>query len=143
MTINYMTTKEFLMAVKGIGLRADIRAASIEVRLDAQRVATIQRHKLLSFELNTEGLGNGQTTLLINAILCYVNTPVDKRTPKDCKLEIYDTGLYVNHISEHEITVTTNKKAARTYNDAGIYDAKTLADKQGVALVVELVDVDD
>ena len=42
--------------------------------------------------------------------------------------------------SEHEMTVTMNKKAAKTYNDTEVYDAKVLADKQGTALVVEMAD---
>ena len=80
---------------------------------------------------------------MINAILCYVNTPVSKRTTKECKLKVHDTDLYLNYISDHDMTVTTNKKAAKAYNDADVYSAKVAADKQGVALVVEMVDVDD
>ena len=143
MSLNYMTTKEFLRVVEGIGLKVDIRAATLDIYLDAHQCATINRHKLLSFEVNTEELGQGQTSLLINAILCYVNTPVSKRTTKECKLKVYDTDLYLNYISDHDMTVTKNKKAAKAYNDADVYSAKVAADKQGVALVVEVVDVDD
>lgn len=143
MSLNYMTTKEFLRVVEGIGLKVDIRAATLDIYLDAHQCATINRHKLLSFEVSTEELGQGQTTLLINAILCYVNTPVSKRTTKECKLKVYDTDLYLNYISDHDMTVTANKKAAKAYNDADVYSAKVAADKQGVALVVETVDVDD
>jgi hypothetical protein len=135
-----MTTKEFLKAIKGIGLKADIRAATIDIYLDRHRCATVDRHKLLSFEVNTEEMGSWATPRLINTILCYTGTPISERTPKACKLEVYDTGLYLNHISEKDMTVTTNKEAARVYNDSEVYDAKVLADKQGVALVVEMVD---
>lgn len=143
MPLNYMTTKEFLKVVEGIGLKVEIRAATLDIYLDGHQCATINKHKLLSFEVNTEELGNGQTTLLVNAILCYVNTPVNKRTAKECKLKVHDTGLYLNYISEHEMTVTTNKKAAKAYNEADVYSAKVAADKQGVALVVEVINVDD
>lgn len=143
MSLNYMTTKEFLKIVEGIGLKTAVRAATIDIYLDGRQCATINKHKLLSFEVNTDVLGTWASTRLINAILCYVNTPVSKRTPKACKLKVYNTGLYLNSISEHEMTVTTNKKAAKDYNDTEVYDAKVLADKQGVALVVEMVDVDD
>ena len=143
MKLEYMTTKDFLKVVEGIGLKVDIRAATLDIYLDAHKCATINRHKLLSFEVNTEELGQGQTSLLINAILCYVNTPVSKRTTKECKLKVYDTDLYLNYISDHDMTVTKNKKAAKTYNDADVYSAKVAADNQGVALTVEMVDVDD
>ena len=143
MSLNYMTTKEFLKVIEGIGLKVAVRAATIDIYLDAHQCATINRHELLSFEVNTEELGQGQTSLLINAILCYVNTPVSKRTIKECKLKVYDTDLYLNYISDHDMTVTKNKKAAKAYNDADVYSAKVAADKQGVALVVEVVDVDD
>ena len=141
MSLSHMTTKEFLKAIKGIGLKADIQAATIDIYIDKHLCATVDRHKLLSFEVNTEELGSWTTTRLINAILCYTGTPVNERAPKACKLKVYDTGLYLNHISEKDMTVTTNKEAARVYNDAEVYDAKVLADKQGTALVVEMVNV--
>lgn len=143
MSLNHMTTKEFLKAIKGIGLKADIKAATIDIYLDKHKCATVDRHKLLSFEVNTENMGSRTTTRLVNTILCYTSTPINERAPKACKLKVYDTGLYLNSISEHEMTVTTNKKAAKTYNDTEVYDAKVLADKQGTALVVEMVDVAD
>lgn len=140
MSLNHMTTKEFLKAIKGIGLRADIRAATIDIYLDKHKCATVDIHRLLSFEVNTEGMGSWTTPRLINTILCYTNTPISERAPKECKLKVYDTGLYLNSISEHEMTVTMNKKAAKIYNDTEVYDAKVLADKQGTALVVEMAD---
>lgn len=140
MSLNYMTTKEFLKTIEGIGLKADVRAETIDIFLDGHQCATVNRHKLFSFEVKTEELGSWAATRLANTVLCYANTPVSKRTPKVCKLKVYDTGLYLNSISEHEMTVTTNKKAAKTYNDTEVYDAKVLADKQGTALVVEMAD---
>nr|DAI23982.1 MAG TPA: hypothetical protein [Caudoviricetes sp.] len=59
------------------------------------------------------------------------------------KLKILDTDLYLIHINEHETTVTTNKKAAKAYDGAGVYDAKVLAEKQGFALRAEVIDVAD
>ena len=140
MSLNHMTTKEFLKAIKGIGLKADTRAETIDIYLDGHQCATVDRHKLLSFEVNTESMGSWTTTRLINTIMCYTNTPIGERAPKACKLKVYDTGLYLNSISEHEMTVTMNKKAAKIYNDTEVYDAKVLADKQGTALVVEMAD---
>ena len=140
MLYEYMTTKEFLKTIEGIGLKADVRAETIDIFLDGHQCATVNRHKLLSFEVKTEELGSWAATRLANTVLCYANTPVSNRTPKACKLKVYDTGLYLNSISEHEMTVTMNKKAAKTYNDTEVYDAKVLADKQGTALAVEMVD---
>lgn len=57
------------------------------------------------------------------------------------KLKILDTDLYLIHINEHETTVTTNKKAAKAYDGAGVYDAKVLAEKQGFALRAEVINV--
>lgn len=139
MSLSYMTTKEFLKAIKSIGLKADIQATTIDIYIDGHQCATVDRHKLLSFEINTEELGSWTATRLTNTILCYTNTPVSGRAPKACKLKVYGTGLYLNSISEHEMTVTMNKKAARTHNDTDVYHAKVLADKQGTALVVEMV----
>lgn len=59
------------------------------------------------------------------------------------KLKILDTDLYLIHINEHETTVTTNKKAAKAYDSAGVYDAKVLAEKQGFALRAEVINVAD
>lgn len=140
MLYEYMTTKEFLKTIEGIGLKADVRAETIDIYLDEHRCATVDRHKLLSFDVNTENMGSWTTPRLIDTILCYTNTPISERAPKACKLKVYDTGLYLNSISEHEMTVTMNKKAAKTYNDTEVYDAKVLADKQGTALVVEMTD---
>lgn len=139
MSLNHMTTKEFLKAIEGIGLKVDIGAATIDIYLDRHKCATVDRRKLLSFEVNTENMGSWTTAHLVNTILCYTDTPISERTPKACKLKVYDTDLYLNSISEHEMTVTMNKKAAKTYNDAEVYDARVLADKQGIALVVEMV----
>lgn len=143
MSLKHMTTKEFLKMIDVIGLKADIRAESIDIHLDGRRCATVYRHKMLSFEMNTETLDNRTAAFLADTVLCYVKTPVDKRTPRACKLKIHDTGLYLIYINKQKITVTTNKKAAKVYNDAETYDAKVFAEKQGVALAVEMVDVDD
>lgn len=140
MSLNHMTTKEFLKAIKGIGLKADTKAATIDIYLDRHKCATVDRHRLFSFEVNTENMGSWTTTRLTNTILCYTSTPISERAPKACKLRVYDTGLYLNSIREHEMTVTMNKKAAKTYDDTEVYDAKVLADKQGTALVVEMAD---
>lgn len=59
------------------------------------------------------------------------------------KLKILDTDLYLIHINEHETTVTTNKKAAKAYDGAGVYDAKVLAEKQGFILRAEVINVAD
>ena len=59
------------------------------------------------------------------------------------KLKILDTDLYLIHINEHETTVTTNKKAAKADDSAGVYDAKVLAEKQGFALRAEVINVAD
>lgn len=59
------------------------------------------------------------------------------------KLKILDTDLYLIHINEHETIVTTNKKAAKAYDGAGVYDAKALAEKQGFALRAEVINVAD
>lgn len=72
MSLNYMTTKEFLKVVEGIGLKVDVRAATLDIYLDANQCATINRHKLLSFELNTEELGQRKTSLswLVTQLSC-------------------------------------------------------------------------
>lgn len=59
------------------------------------------------------------------------------------KLKILDTDLYLIHINERETTVTTNKKAAKAYDGAGVYDAKVLAEKQGFALRAEVINATD
>jgi hypothetical protein len=138
MLYEYMTTKEFLKTIEGIGLKADVRAETIDIFLDGHQCATVNRHKLLSFEVKTEELGSWAATRLANTVLCYANTPVSKRAPKVCKLKVYNTGLYLNSISKHEMTVTMNKKAAKTYDGTEVYNAKVLAEKQGTALVVEM-----
>lgn len=141
MSKDHITTNEFLKTIKGIGLKADIRAEIIDIYLDGHQCATVDRHKLFSFKVSTEEMGSWTATRLINTILCYTGTPINERAPKACKLKVYDTGLYLNHISEKDMTVTTSKEVAKTYNDTEVYDAKVLADKQGTALVVEMVDV--
>lgn len=80
---------------------------------------------------------------MFRVMYAYASTPVSKREPKTYKLKILDTSLYLIHINERETTVTTNKKAAKAYDDAGVYDAKVLAEKQGFALRAEVINVDD
>lgn len=77
--------------------------------------------------------------LLFKVMCAYANTPVCERDPKTYKLKILDTDLYLIHINEYETTVTANKKAAKAYDGAGVYDAKVLAEKQGFALRAEVI----
>lgn len=81
--------------------------------------------------------------LLFKVMCAYASTPVSKREPKTYKLKILGTDLYLIHINNYETTVTTNKKAAKTYDARGVYNAKESAKKQGFALRAEVIDADD
>lgn len=45
--------------------------------------------------------------------------------------------IYLIHINEHEMAVTTNPKAAKVYELAGVSDAKEFAERQRVILQEE------
>lgn len=145
MSLGYMTTEEFIEAVRALGLKTeenspygvkyiDIKDKSDEiiayVDVDAQGKMSVRRI--------TEGYDHN---ILFKIICAYASTPVSEREPKTYKMKILGTDLYLIHINNHETTVTTNKKAAKAYDAAGVYDAKESAEKQGFALSAEAIDV--
>lgn len=78
--------------------------------------------------------------LFFKAICVYASTPVVKREPRLYKLKVRDTNLYLIHINEHEMAVTTNSKAAKVYELAGVSEAKEFAERQRVILQEEAPD---
>lgn len=140
---NYMTTEEFVEAVRALGLKTeenepygvkfiDIKDKSGEiiayVDVDVQGKMSVRRI--------TEGYDHN---ILFKVMCAYASTPVSEREPKTYKLKITSTGLYLIHINEYETTVTTNKKAAKAYDASGVYNAKESAEKQGFALRAEVI----
>lgn len=151
MLLKHMTTDQFMESVEALGLRPEQNenygAKYIDIKdkfgeiiayvvMDAQGRMNI-RNVTASYDHD----------LFFKTICAYASTPVNKREPKTYKLKILGAypqlSLYLIHINEHETTVTTNKKAAKAYDESGVYNAKELAEKQGFALRAEATNVDD
>lgn len=147
MLLKYMTTNEFVASVKALGLRTranktygvnfiDIQDANGDtiayVEVDIQGKMSVRR------------IAEGYDHNTLFQVMCaYASTPVSERESNMYKLKILDTNLYLIYINKHKATVTTNKEAAKAYDDVETYEAKGLADKQGFALRAEVIDVDD
>lgn len=147
MLLKYMTTNEFVASVKALGLRTrenktygvnfiDIQDADgdtiAHVDVDIQGNMSVRRI--------TEGYDHNT---LFQVMCAYASTPISERKSNMYKLKILDTNLYLIYINKHKATVTTNKEAAKAYDDVETYEAKALADKQGFALRAETANADD
>lgn len=143
MLLKYMTTNEFVASVKALGLRTranktygvnfiDIQDANgdtiAHVDVDIQGKMNVRRITE-DYDHNT----------LFQVMCAYASTPVSERESNMYKLKILDTNLYLIYINKHKATVTTNKEAAKAYDDVETYEAKVLADKQGFALRAEAI----
>lgn len=147
MLLKHMTTKQFIESIEALGLRPEQNENYSKKYIDIKdKFGEVIAYVVVDVQgmMNIRSVTAGYDHNLFFKVICaYASTPVSKRTTKECRLKVYDTDLYLNYISDHDMTVTKNKKAAKAYNDADVYSAKVAADKQGVALVVEMVDVDD
>lgn len=142
-----MTTEEFIEAVRALGLETEENnpygVKYIDIKDESGEIIAYVDVDV-KCKMSVRRIAEGHDHNLLFKIMCaYANTPGCEREPKTYKLKIIGTGLYLIHINEHEVTITTNKKAAKAYDDRGVYDAKVLADKQGFALRAEVIDVDD
>nr|DAK25899.1 MAG TPA: hypothetical protein [Caudoviricetes sp.] len=147
MKLGYMTTKQFIESVEAMGFKTEENnpydVKYIDIKDDSGEIIAYVDVDVRG-KMSVRRIAEGNDHNLLFKIMCaYANTPVCERVPKTYKLKILGTGLYLIHINEHEMTITTNKKAAKAYDDKGVYDAKVFAEKQGVVLTMEMVDVDD
>ena len=139
-----MTTGEFIEAVRTLGFEAEENnpydAKYIDIKDESgETIAYVDVDA--KCKMSVRRIAEGHDHNLLFKVMCaYANTPVCERDQKTYKLKIPGTGLYLIHINEHETTATTNKKAAKAYDGAGVYDAKVLAEKQGFALRAEVID---
>lgn len=137
---NYTTTEDLKKTATEVGLKVVDKNFKVSFFENGDHLATVSKTDPCSFWIIAEW-ANARTAIpLTNAILNYIKTPVDKREHGVYKLKVDSTDMYLVHINEYETTVTTNKKAAKAYDGAGVYDAKVLAEKQGFALRSETVD---
>lgn len=151
MLLKHMTTDQFIESVEALGLKPEQNENYGKKYIDIKdkfgetiAYVAVDVQGMINIRNVTTGYDHN---LFFKVICAYASTPVNKREPKTYKLKILGAdpqlSLYLIHINEHETTVTTNKKAAKAYSESGIYNAKELAEKQGFALRVELVNVDD
>ena len=142
MSKDYITTSELIEFLTREGYRAiettDSYGDCIEVHEGTVPVGSVRTDALYTLKVSA-CLPEDYRKRLLGILYDYAKTPIDAREPRVYKLKILDTSLYLIHINEHETTVTTNKKAAKAYDDAGVYDAKVLAEKQGFALRAEVI----
>lgn len=138
-SLSHMTTKEFVNKVKSMGLKLVILDTQMFIESAGVQCGGIHIYKQYSFWVDTDSIKEELVTPFVNALACYAHTPISEREPNTYKLNILDTNLYLIHINKYETTITTNKKAAKAYDDAGIYDAKVFAEKQGFTLRAEAI----
>lgn len=137
---NYTTTEDLKKTATEVGLKVVDKNFKVSFFENGDHLATVSKTDPCSFWTIAEWADAKTAIPLTNAILNYIKTPVDKREHGVYKLKVESTDMYLVHINEYETTVTTNKKAAKAYDGAGVYDAKVLAEKQGFALRSEAVD---
>lgn len=147
MLLKHITTKQFIESIEALGLRSEqsesygtkyINIKDKFGEIIACVVVDVQGR------MNVRNVTVGYDHNLFFKVICaYASTPVSEREPNMYKLKILDTNLYLIYINKHKATVTTNKEAAKAYDDVETYEAKALADKQGFALRAETANVDD
>lgn len=137
---NYTTTEDLKRTAAEVGLKVVDKNFKVSFFENGDHLATVSKTDPCSFWIIAEWADANTAIPLANAILNYIKTPVDKREHGVYKLKVESTDMYLVYINEYETTVTTNKKAAKAYDSAGVYDAKVLAEKQGFALKAEGVD---
>lgn len=147
MLLKYMTTNEFVASVKALGLRARANKTYgvnfIDIQdADGDTIAHVEVD--IQGKMNVRKITEGYDHNTLFQVMCaYASTPVSERESNMYKLKILDTNLYLIYINKHKATVTTNKEAAKAYDDVETYEAKVLADKQGFALRAETANADD
>lgn len=137
---NYTTTEDLKKTAAEVGLKVVDKNFKVSFFENGDHLATVSKTDPCSFWIIAEWTDANTAIPLANAILNYIKTPVDKREHGVYKLKVESADMYLVHINEYETTVTTNKKAAKAYDSAGVYDAKVLAEKQGFALRAEAID---
>lgn len=144
---NYMTTEEFVEAVRALGFETEENnpygVKYIDIKNKNGEIIAyvdVDVQGKMSVRITAEGCDHN---LLFKIMCTYAGTPVSERESKAYKLKILNTDLYLIHINNYETTVTTNKKAAKAYDAVGVYSAKESAEKQGFALRAEVINVDD
>lgn len=147
MLLKYMTTNEFVASVKALGLRTRANKTYgvnfIDIQ-DANGNTIAYVDVDIQGKMNVRKIAEGYDHNTLFQVMCaYASTPVSEREPNMYKLKILDTNLYLIYINKHKATVTTNKEAAKAYDDVETYEAKELADKQGFALRAEMANADD
>lgn len=151
MSLKHMTTDQFMESIEALGLRPKQNETYSTKYIDIKdKFGEIIAYVVMDVQgrMNIRNVTAGYDhDLFFKTICAYASTPVNKRAPKTYKLKILGAdpqlSLYLIHINEHETTVTTNKKAAKAYDESGVYNAKELAEKQGFALKAEVINVDD
>ena len=140
---NYTTTEDLKKTATEVGLKVVDKNFKVSFFENGDHLATVSKTDPCSFWIIAEWTNAKTAIPLTNAILNYIKTPVDKREHGVYKLKVESTDMYLVHINEYETTVTTNKKAAKAYDSAGVYNAKVLAEKQGFALRAEVINATD
>lgn len=147
MLLKHMTTDQFIESVEAPGLRPEQNENYGKKYIDIKdKFGEIIAYIVVDVQgmMNVRNVTVGYDHNLLFKVMCaYASTPVSKREPNMYKLKILDTNLYLIYINKHKATVTTNKEAAKAYDDVETYEAKALADKQGFALRAETANADD
>lgn len=151
MKLKHITTKQFIESIEALGLSPEQNETYGTKYIDIKdKFGEIIAYVVMDVQgmMNVRNVTVGYDHNLLFKVMCaYASTPVSKREPKTYKLKILGTdpqlSLYLIHINEYEATVTTNKEAAKAYDDVETYEAKVLADKQGFALRAETANADD
>ena len=136
---NYTTTEDLKKTATEVGLKVVDKNSKVSFFENGDHLATVYKTEECSFWIIAEWSNVETMVPLTGAILSYIKTPVSRRSPSVYKLKIKGTGLYLIHINEYEITTTTNIKAAKAYDLAGVSEARELAERQGIVLREETI----
>lgn len=132
---DYITTLELIDELTAAGFRAHLQnkphGTFVEVYEDVWDAGTVQVDKMYSMKVTTNAAPDYRKYVL-NILYRYASTPLDERNETLYKIGIKDTTLYLVHINDREVTVTTNEKAAKAYRKAKVDDIIGSLKERGV-----------
>ena len=144
---DYMTTLELIDELTAAGFQARIQNEAygtfVNVYDDSWGVGSVRVDEIYSMRV-TANTTLDHRRYVLDTLYRYASTPLNKRDESLYKIGIKDTTLYLIHINDREMTVTTNEKAAKAYRKAKVDDIIDSLKERGVtAFAKEVKNVTD
>lgn len=140
MSSQNITTLELIDELAAAGYKAyvndDNHGTHVVVYEGSEFVGSARADEMYSMKVNTN-TATDYRKYVLDTLYRYASTPLDRRKEQLYKMRIEDTSLYLIHINEVQMTITSNERAAKAYIKCDADEAYMLANKQGVILSIE------